>query len=168
MRRSTTQNGICERLYPLEEHIWRVSRQFYRRVSSKSPLGGPHWRSTSGECPDNYTGECPASPHWGSYSPHWRSTSGECPDNFTGEFPARPHWGSYPSSGYGIIEPTCHVQAICIAVPGAASAYRLHSVDCKGDTARFLEVSYPTFWNVKAVLIFQAKPAVRAPICVCM
>ena len=99
---------------------------------------------------------------------HGRSTSGECPDNFTGEFPARPHWGSYPSSGYGIIEPTCNVQAICIAVPGAASAYRLHSVDCKGDTARFLEVSYPTFWNVKAVLIFQAKPAVRAPICVCM
>ena len=25
-----------------------------------------------------------------------------------------------------------------------------------------------TFWNVKAVLIFQAKPAVMAPICMCM
>ena len=64
-------------------------------------------------------------------SPHWRSTSGECPDNFTGECPASPHWGSDPSSGYGIIEPTCHVQAMYIAVPGAAKAYRLYSVDCK-------------------------------------
>ena len=27
--------------------------------------GYTHWRSTSGECPDNFTGECPASPHWG-------------------------------------------------------------------------------------------------------
>ena len=47
----------------------------------------------------------------------------------SGEFPERPHWGSSLSSGYGVIEPTGHVQAIYIAVPGAAFAYRLYSVD---------------------------------------
>ncbi len=47
----------------------------------------------------------------------------------SGEFLEHPHWGSSPSSGYGVIEPTGHVQAIYIAVPGAASAYRLYSVD---------------------------------------
>jgi hypothetical protein len=101
-------------------------------------------------------------------SSHWRSTSGECPNSFTGECPASPHWGSYPSSGYGVIEPTCHVQAVCIAVPGAASAYRLYSVDLEGGTVRCHEVYQPTFWNETAVLIFPAKPDVRAPICVCM
>ncbi len=35
------------------------------------------------------------------------------------------------SSGYGDIELTGHVQAIFIAVPGAASADRLYSVDLK-------------------------------------
>ncbi len=56
-------------------------------------------------------------------SPHWGGISGECPEG--------PHWGSYPSSGYGVIEPTGHGQAIYIAVPGAASAYRLYSVDLR-------------------------------------
>ena len=136
---------------PMNARIWFTSQvvtttQWVRaRPRMASVNGSPHWRSTSGECPDNFTGECPASPHWGSYSPHWRSTSGECPDNFTGECPASPHWGSYPSSGYGIIEPTCHVQAICIAVPGAAKAYRLYSVDCKDKPRVALRCISPHF-----------------------
>jgi hypothetical protein len=49
----------------------------------------------------------------------------------SGECPECPHWGSLSIPGYGVIEPTGHVQAIYIAVPGAASAYRLYSVDLK-------------------------------------
>jgi hypothetical protein len=76
--------------------------------------------------------------------------------------------GELPSSGYGVIEPTGHGRAIYIAVPGAAAAYRLYSVDCL-EKARLDNLGYhPTFWKVKAVLIFHAKPAVRAPICVCI
>jgi hypothetical protein len=71
-------------------------------------------------------------------------------------------------TGNGVIEPTGHIQAIDIAVPGAAppvTAYRLYSVDLD-ELGRLKD--YPTFWKVKAVLIFHARPAVRAPICVCM
>ncbi len=64
--------------------------------------------------------------------------------------------------------PICHIQAIDITVPGAAppvTAYRLYSVDLDDWGT---PMDYPTFWKVKAVLIFHARPAVRAPICVCM
>ncbi len=66
------------------------------------------------------------------------------------------------SPGYGVIELTGLVQVIFIAVPGAALACRLDSVDLK-------EIpDYTTFWKVKALLIRHASPAVRAPIFVCM
>ncbi len=57
---------------------------------------------------------------------------------------------------------------IDIAVPGATppvTAYRLYSVDLD-ESGRLKD--YPTIWKVKAVLIFHARPAIRAPICVCM
>jgi hypothetical protein len=50
------------------------------------------------------------------------------PGGASGECPECPHWGSPLSPG---IEPTGHVRAIFIAVPGAASTYRLYSVDRK-------------------------------------
>ena len=66
-------------------------------------------------------------------SPHWGSVSGE--------FPERPHWRSSQSPGYGVIEPSGHVQAIYIAVPGAASAYRLYS----GDLEEIPGLHFPTW-----------------------
>ena len=71
-------------------------------------------------------------------------------------------------TGNGVIDPICHIQVNDIAMPGAASpvtAYRLYSVD-PDESGRLKD--YPTFWKVKAVLIFHARPAVRAPICVCL
>ena len=38
-RRVSGKSPLGELQSPLEEHIWRVSRQFYRSVSSTSPLG---------------------------------------------------------------------------------------------------------------------------------
>ena len=78
-------------------------------------------------------------------------------------------WGENPLiTGNGVIDLICHIQAIDIAVPGAVppvTAYRLYSVDLDDWGT---PTDYPTFWKVKAVLIFHARPAVRAPICVCM
>ncbi len=89
--------------------------------------------------------------------------------------------------------PTTHTKALFIIVPGAACCqpglqtlfcqpwrqrYCTRS-DCEWDLTRdsylqahfgrWLEpLSYPTFWKVKAVLMRQARPEVRAPICMWM
>ena len=82
-------------------------------------------------------------------SPHWGSISGECPEG--------PHWGSSPSTGYRVIEPTGHAQAIYIAVTGAASAYRLYSVDLE----EILGLHFPTGWMPTRVSLWDDSPCLH-------